>query len=149
QRVIINGDDVSDHIRSEDVSMAASAVSAYPEVREFLLGLQRSMADSGNVIMDGRDIGTVVLPKADLKVFLTASKEERARRRYEELKGKGIDADFDTVLKDLSIRDHNDSNRKTAPLTPAEDAVIVDTTGKELCASVETLYTLVKEKLDL
>ncbi|NMA06672.1 MAG: (d)CMP kinase [Ruminococcaceae bacterium] len=147
QQVILNGKDVSGEIRSEAVSMAASAVSAIPRVREFLLDTQRKLARENNVIMDGRDIGTVVLPDADLKIFLTASPEERANRRYNQLIKKGVSANYDAVLKDLEKRDYDDSNREICPLKPAEDSVIVDTTGNELEESVELLFNIVKENL--
>jgi len=145
-RVFLNSKDISEHIRSEEVSMAASAVSAYPAVRAFLLGLQRKIAENSDVIMDGRDIGTVVLPSAALKLFLTASQEDRAMRRYVQLTDSGQEADYCAVLRDLKTRDHNDSHRKAAPLTPAEDAVIVDTTGRELKESIELIMKIVGEK---
>lgn len=147
QSVFLDEEDVGGQIRSEEVSMAASAVSAFPAVRAFLLKLQKDIAARGDVIMDGRDIGTVILPGADLKIFLTASPEDRAARRYEELRSKGAEADYEDVLRDLKTRDYNDSHRETAPLKPAEDAVVVDTTGNELSVSVEILTNLVKEKL--
>lgn len=144
QKVLLNGRDVSDEIRTPEVSMAASAVSAHPPVREFLLLLQRRIAETNDVVMDGRDIGTVVLPKADIKIFLTASPEDRARRRYEELSEKGIHADYNEVLEDMKTRDYNDSHRIAAPLRPAADAILVDTTGNELEVSVDILVKLVK-----
>ncbi|MGI5888316.1 MAG: (d)CMP kinase [Oscillospiraceae bacterium] len=147
QRVILNGEDVTGKIRTEAVSMAASAVSALKCVRAFLLQLQRHIAEENNVVMDGRDIGTVVLPDADVKIFLTASPEERARRRYNQLKKKGISADYDAVLKDLIKRDYDDSHREIAPLVPAKDAIIVDTTGDSRDASVERLLGIIKEKI--
>ena len=147
QRVFLNDTDISGKIRTEAVSMAASAVSALPKVREYLLDLQRSLARQNNVVMDGRDIGTVILPDADVKIFLTASPEERARRRYEELIKKGISADYDSVLEDLKKRDYDDSHRKTAPLRPAEDSVHVDTTGNSLERSIEILTGIIKERL--
>jgi cytidylate kinase len=146
QQVLLEGNDVSGEIRTPEVSMAASAVSAHPAVRAFLLSLQRKIAAVNNVVMDGRDIGTVVLPSADLKIFLTASPEDRAGRRYEELLEKGINAHYQEVLMDMKTRDYNDSHRKTAPLIPAEDAIIVDTTGNELQVSIDLLLNLVKEK---
>ena len=127
--------------------MAASAVSALPAVRQFLLQLQRDLAASSNVIMDGRDIGTVVLPDAGLKIFLTASPEERARRRYLELQEKGSDTTLEAVLEDMRQRDHNDSNRAAAPLKAAEDAVMVDTTGCSLEEAVERMKKLAKERI--
>lgn len=147
QRVFLNDVDISGKIRTEAVSMAASAVSALPGVRNYLLDLQRSLAKQNNVVMDGRDIGTVILPDADVKIFLTASPEERARRRYEELIGKGISADYESVLEDLKKRDYDDSHRKTAPLRPAEDSIHVDTTGNSLEQSIEQLTAIIRENL--
>ena len=147
QRVYLNDVDVTRKIRTEAVSMAASAVSSLPRVRAFLLAKQRDLAVTNNVVMDGRDIGTVVLPDADVKIFLTASPEDRARRRYEELIAKGVSADYCAVLNDLQQRDYDDSHREIAPLQPAEDAILVDTTGNEIEQSVEILMKIVKEKL--
>ncbi len=147
QRVFLNGEDVSDRIRTPEVSMAASAVSALPPVRRFLFDLQQDTARRQNVIMDGRDIGTVVLPFAKVKVFLTASAEDRAQRRFEELQQKGVATTYDEVLRDMKERDHNDSHRVAAPLRPAEDAVLVDTSGNTLEQSVALLKALVKERL--
>lgn len=127
--------------------MAASEVSAMPPVREFLFSLQQNMAKTHDVIMDGRDIGTKVLPWAQVKIFLTASPEERARRRYEELVAKGQDVRYEDVLEDMKQRDYNDSHRAVAPLKPAEDAVIVDTTGNTFEQSVDVLTNLIKERL--
>ena len=127
--------------------MAASAVSALPAVRRFLFDLQRDIAKGNNVVMDGRDIGTVVLPDAQVKIFLTASPEERARRRYEEMAAKGQEISYENVLDDLIKRDYNDSHRAVAPLTPAPDALLVDTTGNTLEQSVEQLTALIKERL--
>lgn len=145
QLVILNGEDVSGLIRTEEVSMAASKVSAVPKVREFLLSLQRDMAESNNVIMDGRDIGTVVLPDAKVKIFLTASAEIRARRRYDELIAKGQEADYETVLRDVKQRDENDMNRPIAPLKPAEDSILVDTSDIDLESSIALLIKTIKE----
>lgn len=147
QHVLLNGEDVSDRIRSAQVSMAASRVSAIPRVREFLLDLQKNFAKDHDVIMDGRDIGTVVLPNAQVKIFLTASPEERARRRYEEMVAKGQKAEYREVLADLKQRDFNDMHREAAPLVPASDAVTVNTTGNTLEQSVEQLVSIIKEKL--
>ena len=127
QRVYLNGEDVSEAIRAEAIGMAASAVSAHGAVRAFLLETQRGMAAGQNVLMDGRDIGTVVLPDATVKIFLTASPEARARRRCLELRQKGKDADYDTVLADIRQRDEQDMNRPIAPLRQAEDAIRIDT----------------------
>ena len=148
QRVFADGEDVSALIRTPEISMAASAVSAQPAVRRFLLELQKSIAAENNVIMDGRDIGTVVLPDADLKIFLFASPEDRARRRFLELREKKQEVTFDEVLSDMKKRDYDDSHRAIAPLRPAEDAVLVDTTGYELPQSVERLTALVRERLE-
>ena len=148
QRVFVNNQDVSDMIRTPEVSMAASAVSAIPAVREFLFDLQRETAKKNNVVMDGRDIGTVVLPDADIKIFLTASPEERARRRFLELKEKGIEASFEDVLADMIKRDYDDANRQTAPLRKAEDAITVDTTGNTFEQSLEIIKQIVQERLN-
>lgn len=145
QQVRVNGEVPGDRLRTPEVSMAASAVSAVPAVRQFLLDTQRRIAETENVIMDGRDIGTVVLPQAGLKIFLTASAEDRARRRYAELCEKGMDVTFDAVLADMQKRDYDDSHRDAAPLRPAPDARLVDTTGNTLEQSVAVLKALVKE----
>lgn len=147
QRVFINGDDVSDKIRTPEISMAASDVSAIPTVREFLFELQKKLARENNVIMDGRDIGTVVLPNADIKIFLTASPEERAKRRFNELVQKGQSPIFEDVLKDIIQRDYNDSHREIAPLKQADDAILADTTGKSLYESVELIKGIISERL--
>lgn len=143
QRVLSGGVDISDKIRTPAVSMAASAVSAIPAVRTFLFDLQRDIAAHNSVIMDGRDIGTVVLPHADLKIFLTASPEERAQRRFLELQQKGISTTYEQVLEDMKKRDHDDANRDIAPLKPAPDAVLVNTDGYSLEQAFETLRKLV------
>lgn len=147
QIVLLNGEDVSSLIRTPEISMYASDVSAIPEVRAFLLDLQRNMAKTNNIIMDGRDIGTVVLPDAKVKIFLTASAEVRAKRRYDELIEKGMDVKFEDVLSDVVTRDYNDSHRETAPLKPAEDSVIVDTSELNLEQSVEKLISIMKERM--
>ena len=147
QRVILNGQDVSEDIRTAAASMAASDVSAISVVRDFLFELQQSIARGSNVVMDGRDIGTVVLPNSQIKIFLTASAEDRARRRYEEMKQKGQDVFYKDVLDDLVRRDYNDSNREICPLRPASDSIIVDTTDHTLEQAVEKLTTLIKGKL--
>ena len=147
QHMYLNGEDVTTDIRQHEISAYASAVSAIPEVRTFLLDMQRSFARTNNVVMDGRDIGTVVLPHAQIKIFLTAAPEVRARRRYDELIQRGQQADFETVLKDLVQRDYNDSHRATAPLRQAEDAVLVDTSDLTLEQSEELLLNTVKERL--
>lgn len=147
QIVLLNGEDVSSYIRTPEASMFASAVSAIPEVRAFLLDLQRNMAKSDNVIMDGRDIGTVVLPDAKIKIFLTASPEKRAMRRYKENIEKGIDSTYEEVLKDVNQRDYQDSHREIAPLKPAEDSVLVDTSDYDFEGSKELLLKVIKERM--
>lgn len=145
QKVILNGEDVSDFIRTSAVSMGASRVSAIPKVREFLFELQQKIARENNCVMDGRDIGTVVLPNAQLKVFLTASAEERARRRCKELIEKGEEVSFDEVLKDIEQRDYNDSHRDIAPLKQADDAVLLDTSDLNLEESIQALTQLIQD----
>lgn len=147
QIVLLNGEDVSSLIRTPEASMTASAVSALPCVRAFLLDLQRDMAHKYDVIMDGRDIGTVVLPDAQVKIFLTATPEARAGRRYKELIENGMDVRFEDILQDVNTRDYNDIHRETAPLKPAEDSVIVDTTELDLEQSVEKVISVIKERL--
>ena len=147
QVVLLNGEDVSGFIRTPEISMYASDVSAIPEVRAFLLDLQRNMAKTNNVIMDGRDIGTVVLPDAQIKIFLTASPEVRAKRRYDELIEKGMDVKYEDILSDVITRDYNDSHRETAPLKPADDSIIVDTSDLNLSESVEKLLSIMKERM--
>ena len=147
QRIMLNGEDVSEEIRSSDVTVRASVVSAIPKVREFLLGMQRSMAEKGGVIMDGRDIGTVVLPGAEAKIFLTASDTDRAERRYKELVEKGTDTSFDQVLESIRQRDKRDSERSIAPLKPAEDAVIVDTSGVGLDDALNMVMKVIRERM--
>lgn len=146
QRIFLNGEDVSEAIRTEKSGRYASAVSALPAVRQFLLGLQRRLAENENVIMDGRDIGTVILPQAQVKIFLTASPEERARRRFAELREKGQPADYDQVYQDLLERDRRDSQRAAAPLRPAEDAETLDATAYSLEETLERLKQIVREK---
>ena len=147
QHVLLNGEDVSSAIRTPEVSLAASDVSAHPVVRQFLVGLQLSLAEKNHVVMDGRDIGTVVLPHAQAKIFLTASPEERARRRYLELQAKGARDTYEEVLADVKQRDLQDSTRAVAPLKPAKNAVILDTTDYTLEESIEKLVSIVKERL--
>lgn len=147
QIVLLNGEDVSSFIRTPEASMFASAVSAIPEVRAFLLDLQRNMAKSDNVIMDGRDIGTVVLPDAKIKIFLTASPEKRAMRRHKENIEKGIDSTYEEVLNDVNQRDYQDSHREIAPLKPAEDSVLVDTSDYDFEGSKELLLKVIKERM--
>ncbi len=143
QRVLLNGNDVSELIRTPEVSMMASKTSAIPSVRAFLLGLQRKLADEHNVVMDGRDIATVVLPEARVKIFLTASPEVRAKRRYDELIEKGADVKFEDVLSDLIQRDEQDMNRAVAPLKPSEQSVIVDTSDLDLEGAVNAMRTVI------
>lgn len=146
QRVLLCGEDVSEKIRTPEISMGASRVSAIPKVREFLFDLQQDIAKENNIIMDGRDIGTVVLPDADVKIFLTASAEERARRRFKELQEKGDKSTYDEVLADIKQRDYNDMHRDIAPLKRADDAIEVDTTSLNLDESIEAIYnTIIKE----
>lgn len=143
QHVFLNDNDVSDKIRTPEVSMGASKVSVIPEVREFLFGLQKKIAAENNIIMDGRDIGTVVLPDADLKVFLTASAEERANRRFKEMTDSSIS--YEQVLEDIKQRDYNDMHRDIAPLKQAEDAVLLDTTGMTIEEVKQKLKALIDE----
>lgn len=147
QHVFLNGEDVSDAIRTPEASMGASNVSAIPKVREFLFDLQRSIAANNNCIMDGRDIGTVVLPNADVKIFLTASVEERANRRYKEMLEKGESADYNDILEDIKKRDYQDSHREIAPLRQADDAIFVDNGGYDLESGTEYLLGIIKEHL--
>ena len=148
QRMLLNGADVSEEIRTPKSSIYASDVSAIPEVRAFLMDMQRSMAEKYSVVMDGRDIGTVVLPDADVKVFLTASAEERARRRWLELQDRGSEASFEEVLRDIEYRDRQDSSRAAAPLKAAEDAVRIDTSKLSFDESVEAVAALIRAALN-
>lgn len=147
QRMVLCGDDVTNEIRMPEISIYASDVSAMPSVRAFLLDMQRELARTNNVIMDGRDIGTVVLPDAQLKIFLTAQPEERAQRRYDELMFKSVDTTYEEVLKDIQYRDDNDSSRSSAPLKPAEDAIMLDTTGNSLEESFLLICGIIEEKM--
>ena len=147
QRVFLDGEDVSEEIRTPVASMMASAVSAKSEVRAFLLEMQRKLARENDVLMDGRDIGTVVLPNATVKIFLTASAEERARRRYDELIANGMNVTFKEVYDDMVQRDYADSHREIAPLKQADDAVLADTTGLEPEQSLELILNIVKERI--
>ncbi len=146
QHMYLNGEDVSGLIRTPEISMRASEVSAMPEVRACLLDMQRKMAESHSVIMDGRDIGTVVLPNASLKIFLTASAERRAERRYLELREKGATDSYDEVLRDIIKRDKNDSSRAAAPLKRADDAIEVDTSELSLDESIERICALISDR---
>ncbi|WP_291244890.1 (d)CMP kinase [Fournierella sp.] len=147
QRVLLCGEDVSEAIRAENVGMATSAVSAHPPVRAFLLELQRGMARTHDILMDGRDIGTVILPNATVKIFLTASAEARADRRFKELQEKGVDTDYQTVLEDIRRRDYQDSHRATAPLRQAEDAVLLDTSELDLEQSFQAMKKLILSRV--
>ena len=149
QHMLLNGQDVTREIRLPEISMYASAVSAHPGVRSFLLEMQRQFARTNNVIMDGRDIGTVVLPDAKVKVYLTASAEERARRRCLELEQRGTPEPFEKVLREIEERDWNDSHRAAAPLRQAEDAVLLDTTELDFQQSEEALLKIIEEKTNL
>ena len=145
QRTLVNGEDVTGGLRTEEVSMAASKVATYGGVRRAMVAAQQRMAATTDMLVDGRDIGTRVLPEATIKIFLTADAEERARRRYLQLKEKGVEADFDEVLADLRRRDEQDMNRAIDPLRAAEDAVIVDTTSLNFEQTVDRIVSLVKE----
>ena len=149
QHMILNGRDISGEIRTPEIASVASQVSAQPAVREFLLDMQRDLAKIHNIIMDGRDIGTVVLPNASLKIFLTASPEARAMRRYQEYLDKGQQATYEEVLADQKKRDYDDSHRKIAPLKQARDAILVDTTEMGLQESIDYCVSLIREKLGL
>lgn len=147
QRVFLDGEDVSDGIRTPNASMMASAVSAKPAVRAFLLEMQRKLARENNVVMDGRDIGTVVLPDATVKIYLTATAKARAERRYKELIQKGTVVTFEEVYDDMVKRDYNDMHREIAPLKQAEDAVLADTTECDLEGSLELILKIIKERI--
>lgn len=147
QAVYLNGEDVSAFIRTPEISMGASKVSAIPQVRAFLLNLQREIASTNNVIMDGRDIATVVLPNADVKIFLFASPECRAERRYKELIEKGESVSFDDVLNDVNQRDYQDSHREIAPLKPSDDSIMADTSELTLQESIDLIVNTIKEKI--
>ena len=146
QRVILNGEDLGDKIRMPEMSMYASAVSAIPAVRAFLLEMQKSLARENSVVMDGRDIGTVIIPDADIKIFLTASNETRAMRRTLELNQKGVDAKYEDVLADMIERDKNDKNRDIAPAVPASDAIIFDNSVMTVEESLDEIVRLVNER---
>lgn len=145
--IFLCGEDVSDKIRTPEISMAASNVAKAVPVRLKLVELQRKLAEKSDVIMDGRDIGSYVLPKADVKIYLTADVEDRARRRYDELVLKGENVEFNDVLEDMKQRDYNDSHREFAPLCKAEDAILADTTGFELEEAVEKIFEIIMSKL--
>ena len=147
QHMIMNGMDVSEDIRTPDISQKSSLISAHAVVRDVLLDMQRDVAKKHNVIMDGRDIGTVVLPRANVKIFLTASAEVRAQRRYLELQAKGTKDSFEKVLADIKRRDHQDSTREIAPLKQAKDAILVDTSGLDIDGAVQAIRKIVMEKV--
>lgn len=147
QHVILNGNDVSEDIRTPRSSMYASAVSALPAVRAFLLSKQREIADNNSVIMDGRDIGTVILPDADVKIFMSADEESRAKRRFKELIDKGQKVSYEEVLSDMKKRDHNDSTRSASPLIPADDAIMFDNTCLNIEQTIEEAKKIILEKI--
>lgn len=149
QHVYAGSEDVSDKIRTPEISMGASAVSAIPAVRSFLFDLQQKIAAENNIIMDGRDIGTVVLPNADLKIYLTASAEERARRRYKELAEKPNCPTFEEVLADIKQRDYNDMHREIAPLKQAEDAILADTSEVDLEGAIKMILDMIKTNCNI
>ena len=146
QRMCLNGEDVTELIRTQEVSMAASTVSAYPAVRAFLLEMQRELARRHSVIMDGRDIGTVVLPEADVKIFLTAGSEIRARRRWLELQERGIPRDWEQLLRETRERDEKDANRAESPLRPAADSVLLDTSELDFAQSLGRIIEIIRER---
>ena len=147
QHIFLNGEDVSGFIRTESVSAAASDVSAIPAVRDFLFDMQREIAEKNSVVMDGRDIGTVVLPEAELKIFLTAKPEVRAERRVNQLAEKGIEANFEDVLADVIQRDYNDTNRDFRPLKLAEDGILLDNSEMNFEETLEKIISLAKERM--
>ena len=147
QRMFLNDEDVSDKIRTPEVSSAASITSAVPEVRKYLFDLQKNLAKNNNCIMDGRDIGTVVLPDAKVKIFLTASPEARAQRRYDELIEKGMDVKYEDVLADMIKRDYDDSHRAIAPLKQADDAILADTSNVDLEESIALIIKIIKDNI--
>ncbi len=147
QRVFLNDVDVSDEIRSPEVSMKASEVSSITQVRQYLFSLQKDIAKNNDVIMDGRDIGTVVLPNADVKIYLTATSQDRAKRRYDQLLSQGMSVDFDNLVKEIEQRDYSDMNREISPLRKADDAILVDTTGNTLEESISLLTEIIRTNL--
>lgn len=148
QRMLLNNRDVSEEIRLPEISRYASAVSALPVVRAYLMETQRELARKNNVVMDGRDIGTVVLPEAQVKIFLTASPEDRARRRWEELRERGTEKTYEDILREVEERDYNDTHRAAAPLRPAEDAVCLDTTGCTFRQSRERILAIIRRHME-
>lgn len=149
QIVTLNGTNVGDTIRTGEIAMYASRVSAIPEVRAFLLETQRKIARENSVVMDGRDIGTVILPDAEVKIFMFASADARAERRYKELIAKGENCTLESVLEDIKTRDHNDSTRKTAPAIPADDAVMLDNSMLDIEGTVNAVIDIIKSKVEL
>ena len=147
QQVLLNGENVNGVIRKEEVGKTASTTSVYPVVRAKLMDLQRQLAETENVVMDGRDIGTVVLPNADVKIFLTASSKVRAKRRYDELTEKGVECDFDEIEKDIIDRDYRDMHRETAPLKQAEDAILLDSSELDIDGVVNRMKEIIKEAI--
>lgn len=147
QKLYLCGEDVGDRIRTQEISLYASAVSAIPAVRAFLLDMQRDIATRTSVIMDGRDIGTVILPSAQVKIFLSANDEERARRRFEELRAKGDTISYEEVLEGMRLRDKNDSSRAVAPAIPADDAILFDNSGCSLDETVERALEIIRERI--
>lgn len=145
-RVLLNGEDISEKIRTEQIGMVASKVSAIPSVRYDMVARQRKLANDDNVILDGRDIGSVVFPNADLKIYLTASEEERANRRLIDLKEKKIDTTYEEVLEDIKNRDYNDINKPISPLVKTEDAVLIDTTSMTREEVIDKVISLLKER---
>ena len=148
QHMLMNGMDVTDDIRTQEISQKASLISAHACVREMLLDMQREVAQKYNVIMDGRDIGTVVLPDADVKIFLCADVETRARRRCLELEQRGTPKPFDEVLREMEQRDYNDTHRAAAPLRPADDAIMIDNTDMDFAASLELLLDVIRGSVE-
>ena len=146
QHVYLNGEDLGDRIRTPEMSMHASAVSAIPKVREFLLNTQKDIARKNSVIMDGRDIGTVILPDADVKIFMFASNEARAKRRYNELVAKGVEVRYEDVLSEMIERDNNDKNRDVAPAVPAADAIMLDNSDMSVDENIDAVLNIIKEK---
>ena len=149
QQTLLNGENVSAEIRSPEMSRYASQVSAHKAVRDYLLWLQRKLAKEHNVIMDGRDIGTTVLPDANLKIYLTATPEDRARRRFDEYLSKGVSVDYEKLLNDIKQRDYDDSHREISPLRRAEDAKLVDTSGNTLEESLELMEAMIRRHLGI
>ena len=147
QRIYLNNEDITDLIRTQEVGKAASSVSVYSKVREKMVSMQQNIARDNNVVMDGRDIGTVVLPNANLKIFLTASSLERAKRRYKELLEKGISEDLETIKKEIEERDYRDSNREISPLKQADDAIFLDSSNMTLEEEIEYILKLYKERI--